>query len=102
VPRATCTYGYDVIAQIGWLRQTHYQRFEDIHESLQSHLQISESEVRHLYHDRYLPLLACNERQNWDQLSRVSAQNGLLLSLDGLCPEGGERSYGWCENYRPA
>lgn len=85
-----CTYGYDVIAQIGWLRQTQYKRFEDIYESLQSHLQISESEVRHLYHERYLPLLACYERQNWDQLSRVSAQSGLLLSLDGLCPEGGE------------
>jgi hypothetical protein len=85
-----CTYGYDVIAEIGWLRQTHCQRFEGIHESLQAHLQVSESEVRHLYHERYLPLLACHERQNWDQLSRVSAQSGLLLSLDGLCPEGGE------------
>lgn len=85
-----CTFGYDVIAQIGWLRQSHYQRFEDIHKSLQSRLHLSESEVRHLYHDRYLPLLACHERQNLEQLSRVSAQNGLLLSLDGLCPEGGE------------
>ncbi len=85
-----CTFGYDVIAQIGWMRQTYCQRFEDIHESLHAKLHLSESEVRHLYHDRYLPLLACDERQNWDQLSRVSAQNGLLLGLDGLCPEGGE------------
>ncbi len=85
-----CTFGYDVIAQIGWLRQTHYQGFEDIHKSLQSHIHLSESEVRHLYHDRYLPLLACHERQGWEQLSRLSAQHGLLLSLDGLCPEGGE------------
>jgi hypothetical protein len=85
-----CTYGYDVIAQIGWLRQTHHQRFEDIHKSLQAHLHVSESEVRYLYHDQYLPLLACHERQNWEQLNRLSAQNGLLLGLDGLCPEGGE------------
>ena len=85
-----CTYGYDVIAQIGWLRQTHYQRFEAIHESLQSRLQISESEVRHLYHDRYLPLLACHEREHLNQLRAVSEQKGLILSLDGLCPEGGE------------
>ena len=85
-----CTFGYDVIAQIGYMRQTYYQRFEDVHESLQSHLHLSESEVRHLYHERYLPLLACNERQHWGQLNRISAQNGLLLSLDGLCPEGGE------------
>ena len=85
-----CTYGYDVIAQIGWLRQTHYQQFEAIHEGLQSRLQISESEVRHLYHDRYLPLLACHERQHLDLLRAVSEQGGLILGLDGLCPEGGE------------
>lgn len=85
-----CTYGYDVIAQIGWLRQTHYQRFEAIHEGLQSRLQISESEVRHLYHERYLPLLACHEREHLDLLRAVSEQTGLMLGLDGLCPEGGE------------
>ena len=85
-----CTYGHDVIAQIGWLRQAHYQRFEAIHEALQSRLQISESEARHLYHERYLPLLACHERQHMAQLRAVSEQTGLILSLDGLCPEGGE------------
>jgi hypothetical protein len=85
-----CTYGYDVIAHIGWSRQTHYQRFEAIHEGLESRLQISESEVRHLYHERYLPLLACHERQHLDQLRAVSEQSGVILGLDGLCPEGGE------------
>ncbi len=55
-----CTYGYDVIAQIGWLRQQHFERFGGIHQALSPRLQISESEVRHLYHDRYLPLLACH------------------------------------------
>jgi hypothetical protein len=85
-----CTYGYDVMAQIGWLRQTHYQRFEAIHEALQPRLQISQSQVRHLYHERYLPLLACHERQHLDLLCVVAVQSGLILSLDGLCPEGGE------------
>ena len=85
-----CTYGYDVIAQIGWLRQTHHQRYAAIHAALQPRLQISEAEVRHLYHERYLPLLACYERQHLDQLRTVSQQSGLILSLDGLCPEGGE------------
>jgi hypothetical protein len=79
-----------VIAQIGWLRQVHYQRFEAIHEGLQARLQISESEVRHLYHERYLPLLACQERQYLDELRAISESQGLLLSLDGLCPQGGE------------
>ena len=85
-----CTYGYDVIAQIGWQRQTHYERFEAIHHGLQSRLQISESEVRHLYHERYLPLLACHERQYLEELKVVSEHRGLILSLDGLAPEGGE------------
>lgn len=85
-----CTYGYDVIAQIGWQRQTYYQRFEAICESLQPRLQISESQVRHLYHDRYLPLLACHERQHIERLRAVADRSGLVLSLDGLAPEGGE------------
>ena len=85
-----CTYGYDVIAQIGWLRQTHFEQFEAIHQALCSRLQISESEVRHLYHERYLPLLACHERQYLEELKAVSEQTGLILSTDGLAPEGGE------------
>ena len=85
-----CTYGYDVIAQIGWLRQTHLERFEAIHQALYPRLQISESEVRHLYHERYLPLLACHERQHLGELRAVSEQTGLILSTDGLAPEGGE------------
>jgi hypothetical protein len=85
-----CTYGYDVIAQIGWLRQTHYERFEAIHEALQPRLQICESEVRLLYHERYLPLLACYERQHLEELKAVSERTGLILSTDGLAPEGGE------------
>ena len=85
-----CTYGYDVIAQIGWQRQMQQQRFAAIHQALQSPLQISETEVRLLYHERYLPLLACHERQYLAELQAVAGHTGLLLSLDGLAPEGGE------------
>jgi len=85
-----CTHGYDVIAQIGWLRQMHHEHFEAIHEALQPRLQICESEVRLLYHDRYLPLLACHERHSLEELRVVSEHRGLILSLDGLAPEGGE------------
>lgn len=85
-----CTYGYDVIAQIGWLRQTQRECFQAIHTTLASRLQICETQVRQLYHERYLPLLACHERRFLTELQRVGAQKGLLLSLDGLAPEGGE------------
>jgi hypothetical protein len=79
-----------VIAQIGWQRQTHCEQFEMIHEVLQSRLQISEAQVRYLYHYQYLPLLACHERQQLERLKAVAEQSGLILSLDGLAPEGGE------------
>jgi Transposase, Mutator family len=88
-PRS-CTYGYDVIAQVGWLRQTEKEPFEAIQTNLTQRLKISETQVRSLYHGRYLPLLACHERQSWQRLRGVAAQTGLILSLDGLAPEGGE------------
>jgi len=86
----SCTYGYDVIAQIGWLRQTMRQPFGEIHADLGRRLWISESQVRALYHYRYLPLLACHERQQLERLKAVAERVGLLLTLDGLAPEGGE------------
>jgi len=84
------TFGYDVIAQIGWQRQEHYQRFGEIHKSLGERVQIGESQVRRLYHHLYLPLLACEERQHQDRLAAVAQETGLLVALDGLAPEGGE------------
>lgn len=84
------TYGYDVIAQIGWERQRGGQRFEQIHRKLAEHLQISEAQVRYLYQQRYLPLLVCHERQHLAELEKLARQSGLLLGLDGLMPVGGE------------
>jgi hypothetical protein len=88
-PRS-CTYGYDVIAQIGWQRQMGRERFANIQTSLAQRLRLSETQVRSLYHGRYLPLLACHERQSWEHLQAIAGQSGLILTLDGLAPEGGE------------
>ena len=85
-----CTYGFDVITTIGWQRQTSRLTFEDIHSDLAGRIIISESQFRHLYQERYLPLLASQERTRWDELEQVSQEFGLILSLDGLAPEGGE------------
>lgn len=85
-----CGYGYDVIAQIGWHRQVQRQTFSEIHLDFQSLLQISESEVRAIYNYRYLPLLACLERQQMEQVEAIAKTERLWLSLDGLAPEGGE------------
>ena len=83
-------YGHDVIAQIGWERQKGRTDFERIYAGLNGRIQISSSQVRYLYHQHYLPLLACHERQHLNELELLSRQSGLLLGLDGLMPEGGE------------
>jgi hypothetical protein len=85
-----CTYGYDVIAQIGWQRQVERQTFSEVHLDLHANVQLSESQVRAIYNYRYLPLLACHERQQMEQLKAIADTEGLWLSLDGLAPEGGE------------
>jgi len=86
-----CTYGYDVLARIGWLRQEQRATYTEIQADLTSGVQISESHVRYLYQQVYLPLLACHERQYGDRLAQAAHEHGgLIVALDGLSPEGGE------------
>jgi hypothetical protein len=85
------TYGYDVLVRIGWLRYHSRATYREIHAELASHIRISESHVRYLYQQVYLPLLACHERQHQDRLAQIAkAQGGLMIALDGLAPQGGE------------
>ncbi len=84
-------YGYDVIARIGWQRQERRESYPEIHADLGSRIQISESYVRYLYQQVYLPLLACQEQQHQHRLEQtVHHYGGLIIALDGLAPEGGE------------
>lgn len=88
---AGSTYGYDVLTRIGWLRQEWRATYAEIQAELVGSVQISESHVRHLYQQTYLPLLACHERQHWASLEQVAGQHqGLFIALDGLAPAGGE------------
>ena len=84
------TYGYDVIAQLGWERQHGRTRFAEVQARLTPAVQISESQVRYLYQFQYLPLLACHERKHLAELVTLAQTTGLILGLDGLMPEGGE------------
>jgi hypothetical protein len=84
------SYGFDVIATIGWQRRTLHQTYGEIHTGLTGRLQISEAQVRYLYSYQYQPLLACHEREYLAELKSVSAKIGLIVTLDGLAPEGGE------------
>jgi len=85
------TYGYDVLAHIGWRRQECRETYREILTTLHGRVQISESHIRYLYHQVYLPSLACQQRQHRERLAQMARQHGgLIISLDGLAPEGGE------------
>jgi hypothetical protein len=84
-----CTYGLDVIAQIGWWRDKEHLNREQIHTRLRKGgVQISERQVDHLY-ARYQVLMGCAERLETERLQRVAKERGgLIISTDGLEPEG--------------
>jgi len=84
-----CTYGLDVIAQIGWWRDKEHLNREQIHTRLRERgVQICEREVDHLY-ARYQVLLGCAERLDVQRLQEIAKdRGGLIISLDGLEPEG--------------
>lgn len=84
-----CTYGLDVIVQIGWWRDKEHLNRQQIHARLREQgVQISEREVDHLY-ARYQVLMACAERLEVEQLQAIVAERGgLIISIDGLEPEG--------------
>ena len=84
-----CTYGLDVIAQIGWWRDREHLNRKQIHRRLREQgVQISEREVDNLY-AHYQVLLSCTERLKRPDLAElVQKQGGMLISLDGLEPEG--------------
>lgn len=84
-----CTYGLDVIAQIGWWRDREHLSRAQIHERLQGYqVQLCDREVAHLY-ARYQVLLGCAERLEGERLSQVvEERGGLIIGLDGLEPAG--------------
>ena len=84
-----CTYGLDVIVQIGWWRDREHLNRQQIHVRLEERgIQISERQVDHLY-ARYQVLVGCVERLERKQLTEVvKERGGLVISLDGLEPEG--------------
>ncbi len=84
-----CTYGLDVIAQIGWWRDREHLNRAQIHARLKEYgVQLCEREVDHLY-ARYQVLMGCTTRLNKQQLEAiVEKRGGLHISIDGLAPEG--------------
>jgi len=85
------TYGLDVVVRVGWLRERRHLSMAEIQADLQEHgVQITARHVSNLWQD-YLALLACAERLDRTRLDEAVAQHGgLLLTLDGLQPVGGD------------
>jgi len=84
-----CTYGLDVIAQIGWWRDREHLNRQQIHSRLEEKgIEISERQVDHLY-ARYQVLMGCAERLERKRMEEVvEERGGLMVGLDGLEPEG--------------
>ncbi len=84
-----CTYGLDVISQIGWWRDREHLNREQIHSRLRDYsVQLCEREVDHLY-AHYQILMECSSRLDKQRLKKVAEKRGgLQISIDGLEPEG--------------
>lgn len=84
------TYGLDVVAQIGWWRDREHLGGAEIYDRLCEKIQIGRRHVD-LLAQQYRVLLACAERpqpERWTQA--VETYGGLIVSLDGLEPEGAQ------------
>lgn len=84
-----CTYGLDVISQIGWWRDREHLNRKQIHSRLREYgVQLCEREVDHLY-AHYQILMGCSTRLDKQRLEKiVEERGGLQISIDGLEPEG--------------
>jgi len=77
----------------------HAQPFADIHANLRQRIRISASEVRALYHYRYLALLhVTNDSRRTSEV--ISERTGLVLSWMGWRPKEVSPNCGWCGNWR--
>lgn len=84
------TYGLDVVAQIGWWRDREHRSLQEIHQQLQGQVQICRRQVDLLY-QRYQVLLSSAAQPQLAELAAaVQRYGGLLLSVDGVEPQGAQ------------
>lgn len=84
------SYGLDVVAQLGWWRDHDHLSTTELHARLQGRVQICRRSITLLL-QQYRLLLACTDQLQRPQLAAaVASYGGLILSLDGLEPEGAQ------------
>ena len=83
-------YALDVMVRIGYERDKRQPTWADIRADLPSHIQISERHMGNMYRD-YLALLGSANSLDVEELRAAATKyKGLILTVDGLEPEGGQ------------
>ena len=83
-------YALDVLVRIGYQRDNRQMTMPEIRADLPSHIQVSERHMGNLYRN-YLTFMGCANRLDLEALKASAAQyGGLILTIDGLEPEGGQ------------
>lgn len=97
-----CSYGLDVIAQIGWWRDREHLNREQIHARLQDYgVQLCEREVDHLY-AHYQVLLGCSSRLDKQALGLPIAatvsdkHSSVRKALEEMWPD---IPHQWCQSH---
>lgn len=84
-----CSYGRDVIVEVGYQRFWLHQTVAEIHRTLKACLPISERQILNLLAN-FLALLRAGQPAKIAQLhEQWRALGGLILSIDGMQPEKG-------------
>jgi hypothetical protein len=84
-----CSYGVDVIVEVGYQRFWLHRTVDEIHRRLKQWLPISERQILNLL-TNFLALLRAGQPAKVAQLqSQWQELDGLILSLDGMQPEKG-------------
>jgi hypothetical protein len=84
-----CSYGVDVIVEVGYQRFWLHRTVAEIHRSLKGCLPISERQILNLL-TNFLALLRAGQPAKVAQLQQQWQEgDGLILSIDGMQPEKG-------------
>jgi len=84
-----CSYGLDVIVEVGYQRFWQHRTVPEIHTILQAQIPISERQVLNLLANFLALLRAGQAAKIADLATEWHRQDGLVLAIDGMQPEKG-------------
>jgi hypothetical protein len=84
-----CSYGIDVMVEVGYQRFWLQRTIQEIHRSLKEHVSISERQVLNLLANFLALLRAAQPAKVAELQTQWQKLGGLVLSIDGMQPEKG-------------